>query len=414
MNKEIYKKIKQYLIFGMVFPEKPSFPFDASVIRTEKFTPGNYLFKMAAEHMDAAFERCLHSVPHATHHLVPLSGGLDSRLILGWLLENFDRSKITVVTHGMRNTLDFEIARAVAKKARVRHILIDIGKISINTQDVVHTACKCSNWAFLLAAHANFMLYSFADSNTAVWSGFLGGESAGLHYQGHMECQAALDLFYTIQRRTSLYSDCHPQDIANVPLNSICISGLNNFDVLDFSLRQEYFIKPSLIPKDQHILTPYATPEWIGFILNIEDSLRSNKAFFDQFVDWRYPKLFAFPAKDRVTGKRIPRRKGVKYFAIRTKILSQRISAKFVRFFRLSHIIPHPRQNYWRFSGDLSRNKNIGKFVLENVSDLKKRQIIRDLNISAMVKSNRQHGKFAAELLYLSQLECYLKSEGKM
>ena len=46
-------------------------------------------------------------------HVVPLSGGLDSRLILGALLEHSDARDIRTFTYGIAGSYDFEIGNAV-------------------------------------------------------------------------------------------------------------------------------------------------------------------------------------------------------------------------------------------------------------------------------------------------------------
>ena len=49
-------------------------------------------------------------------HIVPLSGGLDSRAILGGLLNAGLKKQITTVTFGTPGTLDYEIGSYVAKR----------------------------------------------------------------------------------------------------------------------------------------------------------------------------------------------------------------------------------------------------------------------------------------------------------
>jgi hypothetical protein len=74
--------------------------------------------------------------------LVPISGGLDSRYLLGSVLELFPPSRIIATTFGQKGTLDFEIGKQVARKAGVRHIAyplspkdFDAGSLRANCLD---------------------------------------------------------------------------------------------------------------------------------------------------------------------------------------------------------------------------------------------------------------------------------------
>jgi hypothetical protein len=49
-------------------------------------------------------------------HILPLSGGLDSRAILGGLLENLPKIQIVIATYGIPGAWDFEIAKTITRK----------------------------------------------------------------------------------------------------------------------------------------------------------------------------------------------------------------------------------------------------------------------------------------------------------
>ena len=56
-----------------------------------------------------------------TNHIVLLSGGMDSRTILGGLLENLPKYRIIAVTYGIPGAWDFEFAKLITQKFGVRH-----------------------------------------------------------------------------------------------------------------------------------------------------------------------------------------------------------------------------------------------------------------------------------------------------
>ena len=59
-------------------------------------------------------------------HLVPISGGLDSRAILAGLLEHTEAKNIYTYTFGTPNTLDYDVGSYIAKKLGTNHTSFDL------------------------------------------------------------------------------------------------------------------------------------------------------------------------------------------------------------------------------------------------------------------------------------------------
>ena len=59
-------------------------------------------------------------------HIVPLSGGLDSRAILAGLLDRGLKDQIIATTYGTPGTYDYDIGCRVAKKIGVKHKAFDL------------------------------------------------------------------------------------------------------------------------------------------------------------------------------------------------------------------------------------------------------------------------------------------------
>ena len=60
--------------------------------------------------------------------VVPLSGGMDSRFMLGCALDSLPRDKIVTYTFGDPRTLDCQIASGLARKLGVRHVPVDMDR----------------------------------------------------------------------------------------------------------------------------------------------------------------------------------------------------------------------------------------------------------------------------------------------
>ena len=59
-------------------------------------------------------------------HLVPISGGLDSRSILAGVLKHTEAKNIYTYTFGTPNTLDYDVGNYVAKKIGTNHKSFDL------------------------------------------------------------------------------------------------------------------------------------------------------------------------------------------------------------------------------------------------------------------------------------------------
>lgn len=100
--------------------------------------------------LKAAFD----NVPKGSH-IVPLSGGLDSRAILGGLLGAGLKDQITTVTFRTPRTWDYDIGCMIAKKFELRHETIDLTQVEIR-QEYLEKTCYfnkfniCSSVLFLL------------------------------------------------------------------------------------------------------------------------------------------------------------------------------------------------------------------------------------------------------------------------
>ena len=114
-------------------------------------------------------------------HIVPLSGGLDSRAILGGLLDAGHRDRIVAVTWGTRGTYDFDIGCEVARHAGVRHEDIDLTQVSVRRELLLETARDVGKCVWLFDAFYNRLAPKLFGKNAIYWSGFLGDPLSGAH-----------------------------------------------------------------------------------------------------------------------------------------------------------------------------------------------------------------------------------------
>jgi hypothetical protein len=92
------------------------------------------LLRLGAAAMRAGFAQL-----DAGLHVVPLTGGLDSRAVLALLIDGGVKDKVVTVTMGTPGTFDYEIGRRVARRAEVPHERIDLTQIRMTRI----TWCRC-------------------------------------------------------------------------------------------------------------------------------------------------------------------------------------------------------------------------------------------------------------------------------
>ena len=109
-------------------------------------------------------------------HILPLSGGLDSRTVLANILELVDPSKIITVTFGLPGSPDYERAKSITKKIGLRWENIDLspGKWTWTTTMLIETAKRSLRPTWLFDSAVNHAIHLKFGKECVYWSGFMG------------------------------------------------------------------------------------------------------------------------------------------------------------------------------------------------------------------------------------------------
>ena len=201
------------------------------------------------------------------HHVLPLSGGLDSRAILGALLAAGLRDRIVTVTMGTPGMLDYEIGRRVASAAGVAHETIDLTSVELDAAalESVAVESRASSWLFDLLFH-RLIPRRFGRGPT-YWSGFMGAELAGSHMPDDVlpSWSDAVADFVAHNRFCGFAGLARPgfDPEAFLPGEPpFEDAALSYADQLDFGIRQERYIRPPVIVDGYRYRTPFLHPSW--------------------------------------------------------------------------------------------------------------------------------------------------------
>lgn len=307
----LYNIINSYLYCSYLPPA--AFPTWLSDCITPEIRGVEYSPDEAAARFDALFDKLIEQTS-SERHVIPLSGGWDSRAILGALLERVEPDQISTVTFGVPGQLDYDIGNMVAESVGVQHHAIDLRKVDF-TWEAIRESVKGSPWTYVPDGYFNSLSRNlFSSEKDAIWSGFLGGLTGGNHlFEYQMNHGDYLAFFSSHQKRCNKHQLCQPGFAFsyNLPFPEKNIM-IRYDDALHQGIRQTRAIAPIVLPvhlwqgwnpfiaKDQsgaQVIAPFADPTWAGYWLNAPREVRKGQTLYLEMLNMRFPELFALPGK---------------------------------------------------------------------------------------------------------------------
>jgi hypothetical protein len=350
---------------------------------------------------------------HNKTHVVPLSGGLDSRTILANLLEHLDPSRIVTVTFGKPGSPDYERARSIAKKADVKWEGIDLspGKWKWDTDLLVATANRSELPTRLFDTAVNHAIQLRFGKDAIYWSGFMGDslgclEPISNRVQTWEEAREAFVKRNCVSKNTRITNmdfnpfKCLPSKPFVRPEKLDYYSQLNHF------VRQQCLTKHIYSPRGYDIRYPFLNKEWVKFILNVPIHFSLRQQLYRKIQKSYWPHLFTnwnSPFRDSSKWESLKHRRRRNLFMrlIRKSVtsigvkMSADISAKYID---------------WNYA--LLNQMDFKSVVYSNLQDLQARKIVDWLDLDNLwLDRQNAHKGNAFELMTLAALEVHLKAK---
>jgi asparagine synthetase B (glutamine-hydrolysing) len=346
-------------------------------------------------------------------HVLPLSGGLDSRAILGGLLENLNTNEILAVTYGTPGTWDYEIGRHVARSAGVRSESIDLTSHDWqwDADSILEIASRLESPTWLLDVYVNHRIPQRYGSDCLYWSGFMGEALTGAHLppKESKSWEQAISFFVGWNKFSRSLKLTPP---GFIPRNTLPTTPwidreiLGYDEQLDFGIRQLCLIRHIVLPAGYDYRTPFLCSRWVEFILNVPRRYREKQLLYKEILKVAYPKLFSLPTKANMglplTTPGI--RKAMRYGALRLR-------------HELSRVIPRvnvgvaPSVNYIDFDHGLRAREDLRNVIYQNIQGLKGRGLVDWIDIGDIWNRHMHNQRNHADaLMLLASLEMYIRA----
>jgi hypothetical protein len=401
------KTINDYLHYGYLPPEEiPRF-----FLKLKKESTPEYSVKTVSDLLDNIFKDLFSEYSNIESCIVPISGGWDSRVLLGMALKHFSPERIKTYTFGVPGQLDFEIGKKVAKKAGVKHQAINLYDIQITWEGLLGSVEE-SPWTYVPDSFFNKYCYRLiSQGNDIVLSGFMGDPLTG----GHKYLQNDKDVVEYFAKQQSVIrsqkitsKDYHPSfSLPKLPESNI----FSRHQLLDLGVRQACCITPIISSKrvweafgdslgqirntNAQLLTPFARKDWIQYWVDAPEEVIEKQKLYLQVLEDKFPILSRVPSKNYYGAKKA---NGLNYYLKRKAyhgqiLLNQNFPAIFSE--------PVHMLNYLNFSFAF-RERDDYKTVLNTaIQFLRKNSIVPWLDLHRYLHEHRTRENDHSKLFLL-------------
>jgi asparagine synthetase B (glutamine-hydrolysing) len=231
--------------------------------------------------------------------VVPLSGGLDSRAVLGVLSELVPASHVQTVSWGIPGGLDFELGGRVARAAGTRHLALDLGDVSFHPDRLREIAVLTDANTDLFQPVVWLALRAVYGADVAWWTGFAGDGVGGGFWQPDGPESAAMGRYLAHESRPLHWT--LPGEVDDARDGALAdrgrkyVGAMSSDEAVWFENHVERYTAHHLFPRGFDVRSPFMDDALMRFFFEIPPELRKDKALFDEILVASCPRLFALP-----------------------------------------------------------------------------------------------------------------------
>lgn len=292
------RDINFFLHFGYFpdYEQKVTLDFDRVDFGVHDGADYNDLKRMGREALQGTVDEMFET---GREHVVPLSGGLDSRAILAALIECTDVKDIKTYTFGTPGTYDYDLGCHVAKVIGTDHTGIALDRFDWGRDEFYRAAGRFDYQTFLCHHAPISVLETFKDG--VVWSGYVGDVVTG----GHLKAVPSKDIKEARTRHFVKRCESSSMKITNLSDDSLIdmLSG-GVLPPEHLSLDEQVFFDECGSITAPHVLldgfdyrTPFINSAFMDFYFGVSDDCRAGQKLFIDSLCECYPAIFSLPAK---------------------------------------------------------------------------------------------------------------------
>lgn len=382
--------------------DNPNYKFDFSGINKEKYAEAS-LTELVNEGGRLWLEAISANFNSNDKHLVPISGGLDSRAILAGLLKHTEAKNIYTYTFGTPKTLDYEIGNYIAKKLGTKHTSYDLTK-HIYSQEELEDISKRVDRQTILFHHPPVHKIMGDYAEFQLWNGFLGDSLSGdkILNEPSIDKQSAIQNFINKNKYTRSINLDDLLNIDHYLLDEIKIN-LTMDEIYDFKNRQLKFIAPHVLMNGFDYKLPFLEKSFFDFMLSAPNKYRFNQFLYKEILLKFFPKEFSYKTKTNF---------GLPLKATKQRVFVKRVQDKISRTIGLGAPV---NINYLDFNKKIREKEDLRKIISNNILDLKQRNIVDWIDIERILTTHLSgKGNHADALIVLASLEIHLKTGLKL
>lgn len=335
--------------------------------------------------------------------VVLLSAGLDSRAILGMLLDRYPSSEIVAATFGTPGTYDFDIPQQVCRSYGVEHVLLDLTKMTYDLRSLRSVADELQDTPmWLFGAMSNRKLADTVGPGT-YWSGYLGGPVTGSHAPKSRSATWEEAIGRHVRRRPFAQMFDMGERAGGVEARLIRASEpfdspLTLDERVDLLVRQHTFLEPEHMMKRRRCVAPLTEPGFLEVMFNLPAEMRSHQRAYIDILHSAFPSLFAMSLKGRLG---LPASAGTLRTAVR-RTRSRLRSPKIARSAWVRQRYPRQMINHIDWDEAFRSRNDLVDLADEAIDRLQRRDVLGEVDARRLLADHRHRridGGLAVSLL---------------
>ena len=226
--------------------------------------------------------------------VLPLSGGFDSRFILGGLLKHISPNEIVAFTYGVPGSYNFEISKKIAQHTGIDHYLFDLNQVIFDEVELRSYIDLIDRPVPLFHSYLHYYPFKQFGQDKLFWSGVYGGEIISQYL--NIDSNDEIEKQFVNKKKigtSKITGIDYTSFLPDIPLE--LKNKIHYSDTLNFASRQEAYITPVNLFNKYSFVTPFSYEKFISLLFQIDRSYRVEARLAKSIAHQYYPELFKIP-----------------------------------------------------------------------------------------------------------------------